>query len=80
MASSLRKKYTIKILCPIKDEDTNQIFIDREVYKQTYKKCHQNLKEMRIDSKKGKMMLSKYKLGEVIKDIQAIRTGTFILR
>ena len=80
MAYSQRKKKMIKILFPIKDEETNQIFIDKEVYKQTYKKCHQNLNEMRIDSKKGKMMLSKYKLGEVIKDIHAIRTGNYFLR
>ena len=35
---------------------------------------------MRLDSKKGKYMLSKCKLGEVVKDIHAIRTGNFILR
>ena len=67
-------------MCPIRDEYDKQIFIDKEVYKMTYKKCYQNLNEMRIDSKKGKKMLSKYKLWEVVKDIRAIRSGNFILR
>ena len=44
----------VKILCPIKDEEVNQNFIDKEVYKNTYKKCYQNLNVMRLDSKKGK--------------------------
>ena len=70
----------VKILHPIKDEEVNQNFIDKEVYKNTYKKCYQNLNVMRLDSKKGKYMLSKCKLGEVVKDIHAIRTGNFILR
>ena len=70
----------VKILCPIKDEEVNQNFIDKEVYKNTYKKCYQNLNVMRLNSKKGNKMLSKHKLGEVVKDIRAIRTGNFILR
>ena len=53
--------------------------IDREAYIKTFKKCHSDLKEMRIgvDSSRGFIALRKLK--EVIKDIEAIKSGNFIL-
>ena len=53
--------------------------IDREAYINTFKKCRSDLKEMRIgvDSCRGFIALRKLK--EVIKDIEAIKSGNFIL-
>ena len=61
----IRKK-KIKILYPVKDEDSNEQFFDKKVYKQTFKKCHESLKEMRIDQKKGSKLISSGKLFEVV--------------
>ena len=67
------------MLFPIKDEEHKEVFIDKEMYKNVFRKCNQNLKEMKINPKKGYRMISKKKLIEVVKDIEAIRTGNYIL-
>ena len=75
-----KQKKKIRILCPIKDEESNDKFINKEVYKRTFKKCHGTLKEMRIDQRKGLKLISTLKLHEVIKDIHAIRAGNYIIK
>ena len=77
-SSGSNKKRKVKVLFPVQEEDHSVISIDKEVYKNIFKHCHTNLKEMRIGVKKqGFIALNKLK--EVIADIIAIKTGNYIL-
>ena len=68
------KKRKIKILHPIKEEDSRNS-VSRSTYKSTFKKCHQDLKEMQIGHKsKGYFFKSPEKLAAIIDQINEIKS------
>ncbi len=68
----------MKILFPVQEENHLNISVDKESYKNIFKKCHSDIKMMKIGlNSRGYIAL--HKLKELIEDIEAIKTGKFIL-
>lgn len=69
--SELKKK--IKILQPLQEEDFEKS-VSREAYKAVFKRCHQDLKEMRIGKhSKGQFFKSGQKLHLIMSHLRQIR-------
>ena len=66
------------LLSPIKEEYSEINFIDKIEYKNIASKCNKKLKGMKMERQKGMRFISKQKLIEVVKDIEAIRSGNYI--
>ena len=77
--SSGSSKRKVKILFPIQEEDQNKSSVDKEAYKNICKQCHSNLKEMKIGVSSGRGFIALSKLNELIEDIEALKTGNFIV-
>jgi hypothetical protein len=52
---------------------------DKEAYKNICKQCHSDLKEMKIGVSSGRGFIALSKLNELIEDIEALKTGNFIV-
>ena len=76
--SSESSKRKVKILFPIQEENHLKVSIDKESYKNIFKKVHSDIKEMKIGvNSRGIIALPKLK--ELIEDIEALKTGNYIL-
>ena len=64
---------------PIQEEDQSQSSVDKEAYKNICKQCHSDLKEMKIGVSSGRGFIALPKLNELIEDIEALKTGNFIV-
>jgi hypothetical protein len=77
--SSGSNKRKVKILFPIQEEDQSSSSVDKEAYKNICKQCHSDLKEMKIGVSSGRGFIALPKLNELIEDIEALKTGNFIV-
>ena len=77
--SSGSSKRKVKILFPIQEEDQSSSSVDKEAYKNICKQCHSDLKEMKIGVSSGRGFIALSKLNELIEDIEALKTGNFIV-
>jgi hypothetical protein len=53
--------------------------VDKEAYLKIIRECHSALKHMKIGVKNSQKFISPYKLKEIIEDIEAIKSGNFII-
>ena len=79
VSSGSNGKRKVKILFPIQEEDQSQSTVDKEAYKNICKQCHSDLKEMKIGVSSGRGFIALPKLNELIEDIEALKTGNFIV-
>ena len=64
---------------PIQEEEQSHSSVDKEAYKNICKQCHSDLKEMKIGVSSGRGFIALPKLNELIEDIEALKTGNFIV-
>ena len=73
-SKSTDAKKKIKILQPLQEEDFEKT-VSRDAYKQVFKRCHTDLKEMRIGTKsKGQFLKSHEKLTSIIYQLNQIKS------
>ena len=68
----------MKILFPIQEENHFEVSVDKESYKDIFKQCHLDIKEMKFGVKNQKLKALP-KLKELILDIEALKTGNYIV-
>ena len=68
----------MKILFPIQEENHFKVSVDKESYKDIFKQCHSDIKEMKFGVK-NKRLIALPKLKELILDIEALKTGNYIV-
>ena len=78
-SSGSNGKRKVKILFPIQEEEQSESSVDKEAYKNICKQCHSDLKEMKIGVSSGRGFIALPKLNELIEDIEALKTGNFIV-
>lgn len=73
-SKSSDSKKKIKILQPLQEEGYEKT-VSRDAYKQVFKRCHQDLKEMRIGKQsKGNFFKSAEKLNFIIEQLNEIKS------
>ncbi len=76
--SSRSTKREVKILFIIQEENHFKASVDKESYKNIFKQCHLDIKEMKFGVKNQKL-IALPKLKELILDIEALKTGNYIV-
>ena len=76
-ADNLKKK--VIVLFPVQDEDVSACSFDVNSYKKSFKKCYSALKKMKMGETHLIGFVALKRLQEVVLDIEAIRSGNFML-
>ena len=76
--SSRSTKREVKILFIVQEENHFKVSVDKESYKNIFKQCHSDIKEMKFGVKNQKL-IALPKLKELILDIEALKTGNYIV-